>query len=473
MASTPQTPQAKAKQQPSKKKKAVEKKEKVATFGDAWKLLKNGIFDLVTHQPFYEAVVDSVVIINAAFVGLEVDKPDVVGNSASIVQSLICVIYISEFALRLFLDFDRTIRKPRLIVEFLTVVVALLGAFAFPDDKLIWRLSAFRCLVRLTRAIKASSRSYRFADLWLVLASWWRSLLALRWLALIFFFLAFFFGGAARGLIFAGEDDDLSTAVCGGDNFRVHLRCIDIDEYFGSITSTMLTMMQLVTLDRWAGHIVRPLRNSARPEAAFFLTCFVFVAFYGLISIIIGVLVWSTVETAKQHRAHRDNVFVDTAKERIRDLKDYFRRCLELEERTLLDLREIKEAMVVPLVKKTYDELELPVTDVEQLWHHLDEHDVGQITLDRFADGCEKLLEPARRFDMAVLSAKLNARSQFAENLEDRCEVTAQEMEVLFKKLTTGFTLMRKHVLSKEVNEIFAEVGMRRAGKMTMTNTED
>merc|ERR1712232_1490156 len=112
------------------------------------------------------------------------------------------------------------------------------------------------------------------------------------------------------------------------------------------------------------------------------------------------------------------------------------------EERTLLDLREIKEALVVPLVKKTYDELELPVTDVEQLWHHLDEHDAGEITLDRFSDGCGKLLEPARRFDMAVLSAKLNARSQFAENLGDRCEAVTQDMEVLFKKLTTGFAMM-------------------------------
>merc|ERR1712070_750503 len=119
-----------------------------------------------------------------------------------------------------------------------------------------------------------SFRSMRFADLWLVLAATWRSLLAIRWLALIFFFASFFFGTTVRGLVFIGEDDDLPNHVCGGDDFRVHLRCIDFNEYFGSIPGVMFTMVQLSTLDRWAGHIVRPVAG-VRPEAAAFMTCFV------------------------------------------------------------------------------------------------------------------------------------------------------------------------------------------------------
>lgn len=452
----------------SKNKK---QKKKVATFGDVWKSIKKSGIDLVTNRPFYEALIDYLVLFNCAFVGMEVDMPDMVGSIAPLVQVIIAALYILEFLARFAFDSARFLKKLRLSAELLAVLVTILGAFVFTDNKLVWRLSAFRFPIRCTRVIKMSFRSMRFADLWLVLAASWRSLLAIRWLALIFFFASFFFGSTVRGLVFIGEDD-LPNHVCGGDDFRVHLRCIDFNEYFGSIPGAMFTMFQLSTLDRWAGHIVRPVAG-VRPEAAAFMTCFVLVAFYAVLSIFGGVLVWSTVETAKQHKVHRDNIAMVSDDERIKDLREYFQRCLILEEREKLDFREIKEAMAVPQVKKTFDELALPVADVQQLWEHLDEYAVGDITLDRFQEGCRALLEPAKRFDMAILSARLNGRSQFAENLGKRCDVTTRELDVLFKKLTIGFTQMRKHVLSNEVNDIFPEVGLRRAGRMTIPRNDD
>lgn len=274
------------------------------------------------------------------------------------------------------------------------------------------------------------------------------------------------FGIAVRGLIYAGHDDDeLTTAVCGGDAFRVHLVCLDFDEYFGSMAHSALTMLQAVTLDRWAAHVARPMMNM-RPEAALFFTCFVSVSTYGLLNIAVGVIVWSTIEEAKQHDTHRDRVAVVQDRERIKKLREYFDGCLQLEGRDLLDLREIREAMMVAPVKKAYDELHLPVTDLNQLWAHLDTYSEGEITPDQFEHGCASLLEPATRIDMASLSAKLNGRASFAENLGRRCDETISEMDHIFSGLQVGFAKMRAHVLSDEINELFAEVGLRRAGKM-------
>lgn len=428
--------------------------------------------DLVTHKPFYEYLVDAIVISNAAFVGLEVDQPDLVKEDfAKIIRIIFCVIYIIEFLVRLAMDLQH-FRKLRLQVEMLVVLVAAIGAFGFPEKKILWRLSVWR-LIRLTRVVIYSSRSARYADLWLVLTAFWRSLLAIRWLVLILFFSVIFFGGAARGFIFNGPDDDeLNIAVCGRPDvnyhaFRIYLSCIDVDEYFGSMYKTCFTMMQLVTLDRWAAHVVRPLAGM-RPDAAFFLFCFVLACTYGLMSIATGVLVWSTVEKAKEHRVHRNNVTMVTDKDRIKDLRDYFHKCLVLEDRSMLDLREIKEAMAVPQVKQVFEELNLPVVDVQQLWTHLDMENEGEITLEQFEQRCWILLEPAKRFDMACLSARLNGRAVFAENLGKRCDVTAREIDNLCKKLSVGFRQMRRHVLSEEVNDIFPEVGLRRGGKMRM-----
>lgn len=426
---------------------------------------------VVTHQAFWDNVIDICVVLNATFVGLEVDMPDVVGDFAGVIQVLFCVIYIAEFVIHVLTN-PKELSKLRLQVEYLVALVAIVGVFVMPEKKVLWRCSVFR-LIRGVRIVTRASTSQKLADLWLVLAASWKMLRTIRWLVVILFVFLLFFGGTARGLIYNGPDDDeLNFEACGGDAFRTHLRCIDIDDYFGSIYKTSITMLQALTLDRWAAHIVRPLAG-VRPEAAIFIFCFVAATMYGLMSISVGVLVWSTVEIAKNHDTHRDRVAMVTDKERIKDLREYFEQCLTLEDRTLLDLREIKEAMALPNVKNIFEELALPVVDVQQLWAHLDQHSEGEITLDQFQHGCESLLEPAKRFDMASLSARMNGRAAFAGNLAKRCDESIKDMDVLFKKLSVGFAIMRKHVLSDDIKDVFPEVGLRRKGKMKIPHPDD
>jgi len=128
--------------------------------------------------------------------------------------------------------------------------------------------------------------------------------------------------------------------------------------------------------------------------------------------------------------------------------------------------------MAIPSVKKVYDELKLPVSDIHELWTHLDPFGIGDISLDDFEHHCMGLLEPAGRMDMAELSARLNGRGAFAEHLGVRCDAAIADMDDIFGRLTIGFTKLRKHVLSEDVNEIFPEVGLRRAGKMKIPPPE-
>jgi hypothetical protein len=419
-------------------------------------LLKSNFFDVTT---------DVVVVLNAAYVYLEVDMPEMVEGYDILIPTVFCVYYIAECSVRLLWEGSSLfLKRPLHAVEFFITMVAIAGVFASSASKVVWRLSVFR-LVRCLRIMKKAGRSYSLADLWLVLVGLKHSARAMMWLLLLLALAALIFGGATRGLVYAGTDDDLTTVVCGGDNFRIHLRCLDVDRYFGSVSDTALTMMQITTLDRWAAHVVRPLAGM-RPEAAFFCVLFVIGVSYGLLSIVIGAVVWCTVSLARQHDNHRDRVTLVQGVERIKDLRNYFHRCLKLEDRELLDFREIREGMQIPQVKKAYNDLDLPVTDIHQLWEHLDERAEGEITLDQFEHGCKILLEPAKRFDMACLSARLHGRAAFAENLERRCESTIADMDDLFARLSVGMGKLRKHVLSEDVNELFAEVGLRRAGRM-------
>merc|ERR1740138_891582 len=142
-------------------------------------------------------------------------------------------------------------------------------------------------------------------------------------------------------------------------------------------------MLQVVTLDRWTGHIVRPLSHM-RPFAAAAIFCFVVVTTYCLLSIAVGVLVWSTVELAKNHDTHRENVALVQDRELIGDLREYFDQTLKLDDRESLDFKELQEGMLVPQVRHAYQMLDLPVTDLKQLWTHLDQDRRGEVTVDEF-----------------------------------------------------------------------------------------
>jgi len=411
---------------------------------------------------YLHVAVDIIVVLNAVLVGLEVEMPELLGSLHDVFPILFCVIYIGEFVLNFA---QGTVFKSKLLMaELVVVLVAVMGAFALPGKKVLWRASVFR-IIRGLRILPYASTSHAFADLWLALAAMRKGALALAWLILILFLGLIVFGIGTRGLVYAGVDDDLTTAVCGGDDFRKHLMCINVDEYFGSVYRSTVTMLQMATLDRWAAHVVRPL-SIMRPEAAMFIVCFVFVTTYGLLSIAVGVLVWCTVEVAKLHDTHRDRISVVQDRNSLHELRDYLGKCLALEARTKLDFREIKEAMMLPSVKKVYDELKLPVTDLKQLWTHLDPFSTGEVTLDEFEHGCISLLEPAGRLDMAHLSARLNGRGAFAKNLGDRCDATIDDLDHICGRLTVGFAKLRRHVLSEDINETFAEVGLRRLGKM-------
>jgi hypothetical protein len=412
----------------------------------------------------FEDVVDFLVILNAVLIGISVDNPGALPDSLNI---LIAVFFIIENITRVLIQgvvkwiHGEYVQK----IETLLVIVSCIGAFGFPNERIMWRMSVFR-LIRVYRSLGLARRSKALADLWLVLAGLGKSLRTMVWLVLGLALICTVFGITARGLVYAGPDDsDLNLSACGSDDFRKHLKCIDIDEYFGDALRSALTMLQSTTLDRWAAHVVRPL-SGMRPMAAGFLFFFVIFTTYGLLSIAVGVLVWSTVELAKVHDSHRERVMLVQDRELIHDLREYYDQSLKLDDRETLDFKELQEGMMVPQVKTAYDRLELPVTDLHQLWIHLDTERAGEISTDEFEAGCLSLLEPANRFDMASLSAKLNGRAAFGDHLAHRCDDVVEDMSVLFQKLSYGFAKMREHVLSEDVNTLIPEVGLRQAGKM-------
>jgi len=68
-------------------------------------------------------------------------------------------------------------------------------------------------------------------------------------------------------------------------------------EYYGSMWRSMYTMWQIVTLESWSQALVRPVIE-VRPELFIFFTAWIFITTLGLLNVIVGIIVESTLAAA-------------------------------------------------------------------------------------------------------------------------------------------------------------------------------
>mmetsp|Transcript_31984 Transcript_31984/g.56540 ORF Transcript_31984/g.56540 Transcript_31984/m.56540 type:complete len:441 (-) Transcript_31984:40-1362(-) len=410
----------------------------------------------------YEVFIDIIVFSNAVAVGFEVDNNDF--WVFEVARYIFCGVYVLEILTRLVVHGPAGMCSLRILLELAIALVAVLGVFGFPDIVLMWRLSVLRC-IRFLRWKGFARTCSPLHDLWLVLMGITKALKALAWLAVLLSVVLYAGGSVVRTLVSSDLEDKVDFP-CGGDDFRIHLTCIDHEEYFGSLFRSWFTMLQVATLDRWASHIVRPMFDLS-PVTAVVIVIFVLTTTYGLLSIAVGVLVWSTVDLAQAHQDHRTRLEARNDDETIKTLREYFYNSLAIEDKENMDYRDLKEGLDVPGVRAAWKALDLPVTDMGQLWQHLDPMGKGEISLREFEKGCRRLKDPASRLDMACLAAKLNGNAVRCGDLDARCVYVSDDMETLCSILGGAFTHLRQYVLSDEVNENIPEVGLRRAGMMS------
>jgi len=409
-----------------------------------------------TQSTGWNLFIDLSIIFNIIVVGLEVDADESLDTSFLTMRIGILVWYVLEISWRAAILRDAFVKGGNLF-DIAIVTVALIGvlvpgAVGGPQEEggwgdRLWRLSILRGH-RFGR-ILAFARNFRpLMDLWLVLQGLTRAFRALVWFAVILF-ATLYGGGAIMTGVFKINDEG---------------HTIDVNEYFGTVNRSIITLLQLATLDNWSSSVVRPLMGT-NPFAATLLLIFVIGTAYGLLSLAVGVLVWSTVELARSHQDHGSHKAIKEDEDIIVTLRQFFEATLAIEEKDGLTLRDFQDAMQLPQVAHAIRQLDLPVSDIKHLHTHLDKRRCGEVTAEEFEKGCLLLKMPASRFDVACLTANIGGSVTYVSRLENRCDDMMDEL--------TGCNVAIARA-SKELNEFrlsmgdVPEVGLRKDGRIKM-----
>jgi voltage-gated sodium channel len=224
--------------------------------------------------PAWERFITTIIIINAATLGLETSKTAVatIGPLLVALDRIILAIFVVEIATRVFAYGGRFWRDGWNVFDFFIVAIALVpatGSFSV--------LRALR-VIRILRLVSTVSSIRRVVSGLLHAIPSMGSVIAL--LLLIFY-------------VFS-----VMATKLYGDNYP---------QLFGTIGISAFSLFQVMTLEGWAAEIVRPVMET-HPHAWVFFIIFILITSFAVLNLFIGIIVDS------MQREHE----VEIAQDRIR-----------------------------------------------------------------------------------------------------------------------------------------------------------
>lgn len=252
------------------------------------------LFHRIESDTLFALTCDLVVFCNLVYIGVEVDF----GSNESLAEPFFwCrvgfLIWCGlEFAIRI-LGGGGDFFTLRNLCEMVFVGCAALDVILFDKPGWLWRFSGLRSW-RMLRVYQFARTSTRLKELSLVLDSMIRSSKALLYLALVMGGVYWSAGAWSRGILEANGTFELMDQTW-------------VYEYWGQSIKAAFTMFQLSTNDGWAASVVRPILD-LDVFGGLLLLLYTWVTSYTLLSLGIGVMVWATVEEARNGGDHGSHI---------------------------------------------------------------------------------------------------------------------------------------------------------------------
>lgn len=216
-------------------------------------------------NPLFNMLILGVILFNAFLMGLET-SPAIMARAGGLISALdtIClVIFVVELVAKLYAEGPRFFRSGWNVFDFVIIAIALL-----PDAHGLSVLRAMRVL-RVLRVVSIAPSLRRVVEGFIT---------ALPGMASVFLLMGMIFYVAAV----------MATQLYGQD-FPLQ---------FGDLASSALTLFQVMTLEGWAGDVVRPLME-VHPYAWLFFLPFILITTFAVVNLLVGLIVNSMQEAAE------------------------------------------------------------------------------------------------------------------------------------------------------------------------------
>lgn len=330
-------------------------------------------------------------------------------------EFLFCLVFFIEmifrvnaFRFRYFMDLSN-------LLDFFLVVISILDTWILVwfDASGLRILSVLRVL-RMLRLVRFVRLLRLFQELWLIVSGLINSMRTLAWVALLLSMLIYVLGIFLTVTVGQAKDKN-------GDPLYMDVQTPDGDEWpfellFGTVPRSMLTLFQVVTLDSWADEIARP-AMSLNPTLAVFFVFFILFANYGILNIVVGVIVEHTLGSAAVTDRATEEEAAEVKKIILRDLRKLFE-MTDTDKSGTVTKEELQAALMEEKVREKFEDLGIPMEDINQIFRLMDPTGKGVISLDDFISSCMQLISGHTQKDIMQLAIQVESLTRRMEKLD-------------------------------------------------------
>mmetsp|Transcript_16003 Transcript_16003/g.37734 ORF Transcript_16003/g.37734 Transcript_16003/m.37734 type:complete len:760 (-) Transcript_16003:18-2297(-) len=336
-----------------------------------------------------------VIIADAALIGAVADRI-AVDDSYLIATSAFTGWYVFEMFLRGLLE-----RRKFLIGKdrYWNVLDGFVTTTAVVDTCRLWisdDRSQSTLVLRLFRLLRVLRFLRRISDLRKLLLSMVSSALTLFWslvllLLLIFIFAVFFTQATVRHI----NDHDHQS--------EDHLDHALLDDYFGSLSRSMISLYMAITNGKAWGEFSDLLART-HPLSEVIFIIYLCLAVMGIMNVVTAVFVESAMRASKsykdlmlQEKHIRDRI-------NVKHMKQIFQ-SIDTDQNGVITMDELVSFLSDESLglQMYFQALELSARDTTTLFHLLDTDGSGEVDIEEFCDGCMRLGGPATSFDLNSL----------------------------------------------------------------------
>lgn len=355
----------------------------------------------------YETAVVGLVMLNAAFVGLQIQHSALNGDGGarsagwSAGEILFCILFSVELGFRWYhlgYDFLRGADWHwscfDAVVVLMMVIERILDLISELDSNFLRQLSIMRILrvIRLVRVTRIIRMLKFFRELRMMLHSILNSFKSLLWVMLILVMTFYIFGiTMTQGVV---DHCSIDHSQCArGDGLLL--------KKFGRVDRSVLSLFEAMAGGISWGELLEVLTPLPITYSALFLL-FITFAIFAVVNIVTGVFVESAMSSSQEDTESviQDEIF--SKESYVHSMQKVFDE-MDTDSDGTITLDELKSAIEDEKMVAYFNALGLEITDVQTLFMLLDRDQTGRINVEEFLLGCMRLKGEAKSLDMAKL----------------------------------------------------------------------
>jgi len=324
----------------------------------------------------------------------------------------------------------------------LNIVDTLVIQLASSGQSNLRMLTVLR-FVRILRLVRIVKILKVFRQLTMLVLGLSHALRTLFWIAIVLFVVLYTF--AIFCVLIIGQNDEeynpyfLKSAKQHGVGW-------DHEVYFGTIWRSMFTLFQICTLDKWAEDVARHVME-VQPGMVWFFLGFVLLAAYGLLNLVVGIIVESTLSMSKFNTERVIKKKQNDRKTAVMHIRNAFE-TMDDDASGTLTLAELKSALENPEISTRLKMIDFPVDEPERIFMLLDVDCQGELDIDTFVKGCVRLSGQAASKDIIELLVWVDTLGKQLTGLEDK---------ILLIQERTGELDRKTEKMASQAVEMFAD----------------